>query len=408
MNLLFVSWDGPQVTYVQGLFLPIFQRLREHGVNTRLMQFTWASAERVEHARKVYETAGFACESIRVCRFPKAPGAVLTALYGSYRIRQAVRKHAIDVIMPRSIMPGLATLLARGIRDVAVIFDADGLPIDERVEFLGESPRSIRQQLMYEVEAQTIRRAQVVLVRTAWAADILRNRSRVGADAVKFQIMPNGRDARQFHPFDSASRAHVRAQLGIPQNAPLLVYAGSIGPQYCLREMLLLFIKVHRRRPDAKLLMLSNSPELISATSRELSVPSEAMVQTWVSPEKVPEYLACGDLGMGLRQSSFSMRAVAPIKVGEYLLCGVPVLASTVVDSSRGISAGTGFVMDDINQSTLETAAEWFVNTVIPNREGFRERCRQMGVSSFSLEASEDAYLRALMQISVRHPKTGL
>ena len=32
MNVLFISWDGPQVSYLEGLFLPIFRALKTHGI----------------------------------------------------------------------------------------------------------------------------------------------------------------------------------------------------------------------------------------------------------------------------------------------------------------------------------------------------------------------------------------
>ncbi len=402
MNVLFISWDGPQVSYLEGLFLPIFTALRSHGINFHVMQFTWADADSIARTRETYEAAGIGYQSIRVHRFPKAISAVLTAAWGGQQIRRAVKRHHIDVIMPRSIMPSLATLLAPGIRGIPIAFDADGLPIDERVEFAGQSPGSLQQRALRRIESMMIRKAQVVLTRTFKASEVHLERGGPGIDADKFHVVGNGRDARMFRPFDLGVRANVRARLGISDDAPLLVYAGSIGLQYCPEEMIALFESVRERRPDARLLVLSRSAQQIMEIAERRGVPGDALVVLAVPSDEVPEYLACADLGIALRTPGFSMQAVAPIKLGEYLLCGLPVVASTVIGGTHLIDGGTGFLMDVVDRPSIDRAATWFVDTVLPDRAAFRMRCNALGQAHFSLEDSVAAYLAALQHLAPR------
>lgn len=51
MNILFVTWDGPQVSYLEGLFLPIFKALKSAGIHVHVLQFTWAEQAKIEHSR---------------------------------------------------------------------------------------------------------------------------------------------------------------------------------------------------------------------------------------------------------------------------------------------------------------------------------------------------------------------
>ena len=33
INVLYITWDGPTATYLEGLFLPIFTGLKNYGIN---------------------------------------------------------------------------------------------------------------------------------------------------------------------------------------------------------------------------------------------------------------------------------------------------------------------------------------------------------------------------------------
>ena len=52
INVLFVSWDGPQVNYLESLFAPIFMRLRSYGYKFHVVHFTWAQPERLSRVQR--------------------------------------------------------------------------------------------------------------------------------------------------------------------------------------------------------------------------------------------------------------------------------------------------------------------------------------------------------------------
>lgn len=397
MKILFVTWDGPQVTYLESLFLPIFKKLSEVGVDFHILQFTWGDARRIEISRQACTQAGFSYHAETIWRRPLAAGSLLTALHGARLIRRAIRKHQIDAVMPRSTLPALATLLALRGSKLPMIFDADGLPLDERVDFAAQSPTSPAYRFLRDIEAQAVRRADVVLTRSEKAVAILQARAGAGTATGKFQVIRNGRDPSMFSAGDARSRAKTREQLGIGGAAPLLIYAGSLGPQYCLPQMLELFSYVHKRRPDSRLLILSGSPEALPPALDPYPHLKPAISTLTVDANAVPEYLACADLGLALRQASFSMQAVAPIKLGEYLLCGLPVVASDDIgDTSMLVDAQIGRLMKKMGDAELADAADWFVDSVLVDRKAFRERCRAAGIANFSLSASVADYREAI------------
>ena len=399
MNILFVTWDGPQVNYLESLFAPIFARLHAtHGMRFHVLQFTWADAARTARTQAACAALGVGYQSVPVQRWPRSIGALATVVRGIRTIRAANRALCIDVVMPRSTFPGLSVLLG-GAGGRPVAYDADGLALDERVDFAGESAGSLQQRLLREAEALLVRRAAVVTTRTGFAAQVLRARAGADTPASRFHVVANGRDASRFQPLDAQARAQARARLGIAIDAPLVAYAGSIGPQYRPETMFRWFGAVQRRRADARMLVLTpqdrDARELLAQSGLAAGLVTVQSMDT----DGVAASLACADVGLALREPTFSMGGVAPIKLGEYLLCGLPVGATAGVGDTGDMTPEVAFLLDGDPSRAEARAVDWFVDSVLPDREGFRARCRAFGVARFSLDACVDAYARALQSI---------
>jgi glycosyltransferase involved in cell wall biosynthesis len=93
------------------------------------------------------------------------------------------------------------------------------------------------------------------------------------------------------------------------------------------------------------------------------------------------------------------MGGVAPIKLGEYLLCGLPAVATAGVGDTADMTPDVAFLLDGDPSRAEAAAVDWFVGTVLPDREGFRARCRAFGAARFSLDACVEGYARALRAI---------
>lgn len=401
MKILFVTWDGPQVTYLESLFLPIFVRLAEHGISFQILQFTWADSERIALARQACERAGLGYQAIPIWRRPRAIGAMLTAITGARHVKNAVQAYHIDAVMARSTLPALSSMLAlRGIQ-CPMVFDADGLPLDERVDFAGQSPSSLVHRLLRDVEAQAVRRANIVLTRSAKAIEILHARAGAGTSVEKFHVVSNGRDAELFKPVDAFARAAVRQSLDLSSEAPLVIYVGSLGGKYCLEEMLIFFGFVQARRPDSVFVILTSKPELVAQTLTEFPLLRFSVKSFFAPNILVAKYLSCADLGLAFIRSSYSMQAASAIKTGEYLLSGLPIVGTPGIGDSTEICALGGYLLKDMSIAQLSLAADWFVDSVIPQREGFCVGARAIGLSRFSLDASAASYQNAFQNLNM-------
>lgn len=396
MRILFVTWDGPRVHYLESLFLPIFAGLRLEGFEFDILQFRWGSAAEEEAVRAACAESGCGYGAVEVWRWG-APGVFATALLGGLRMREAVRRFGSDVVMPRSVLPSLVTLVGGGPGLRPVLLDADGLEVDERVEFAGLKRNGLAHRILSAIEARMVRKATAVLVRTAAAREILMERAGPPADPAKYTVVANGRDGRIFHPFDEPGRQAARSELGIAADAPLIVYVGSFGPKYRTRGVGELAMALHALRPDTRLLVLSLAPEQVEA---ELLDPFPGLAEFTIvrrAPfREVARFLAAADVGTVFIRETFSTRTVVPVKTGEYLLCGVPAVGTAAVgDNEAALTAGVFF---DDRRGPAE-AARWVVDEILPNREEYRRRARAVGLDHYSLERSVSDYREALAKL---------
>jgi len=400
-RLLFVTWDGPQVAYLESLYMPVFARLAVRGHTVHVLQFTWADAARRDAIARACERGGATYRSAAVLRRPVAVGGLATALLGARHVAREIERHRIDVVMPRSTLPALAT--TRALRQcnsrVRMLLDADGLPHDERVDFGGWSADGVAYRLLRDLEASAVRRADVVLTRSRRASEILAARAGPGIDAQRFVVVGNGRDPSRFTPGTADGRRATRERLGVAADVPLLVYAGSIGTQYCVPQMLAFLRRVRARRPDTRLLLLTGSPEEARGYLDAAPDLQPATIVRRVPADEVPALLAAADLGLAMREPSFSMQAVAPIKLGEYLLCGLPVLATRAIgDSESLLPDHVGCLLDTHAAPALDSAAAWFTDHVLAARDTYRTACREQGLRAFALDGMVETFERAIAQ----------
>lgn len=400
-DVLFVTWDGPQTDYLRSLFLPIFTGLKAHGYRFHVLQFNWSDQAWRRTVGEACAAQGVSFRSHAVLRRPVGPGSLLTAFHGRRAVRRAVRELAIDIVMPRSTLPALATMLAFRPGDEAaprMIFDADGLPHDERVDFTGWSPESLTYRILRDIEAQAVRRADRVITRSAAASQILLDRAGAGTSAEKFWVVTNGRDTKLFQPMTPEARRAGRTALGIGADATLLVYAGSVGAQYCMDDMLEIFARVRTADAGARFLFLTGTPDAACAHVEAMAPAlADAMIVRRVAPADIPDHLGLGDVGLSLIQPSFSMRAAFPIKMGEYLLCGLPVVATRKIgDIDRLAEASPVCFVDRPGPAAVEAASDWILTKALPERTALGAQARALGVAQFGLDKTVRSYAAAL------------
>lgn len=389
-NILFITWDSPETRYLERLFLPIFAGLKVRGYRIHVLQFSWGSEEITETRAALCVKLDIPYRKIRVTRRLGSVGPFLSAVLGARAIKRAVSDWQIDTIMPRSLMPALAVLsMRKSVRDrLNIAFDADGLAADERVDFGGLSAHSFTYRFLRDIEGALLRRSDVVLTRTDRARSILLARAGSALKPQNCHIVSNGVETG---PFADALQRFTKKT----KESFTLCYCGSIGAQYRLHEMLDIACKMKAHVPELKFRLFSQYQDVVQRALDHKGLHGERWIESKAVPsDKVPEELAQCDLGIALREPSFSTQAILPIKLGEYLLAGLPVIGTPGVGNTKQLE-DLG-VFRSAEADDLEGTLKWIVEEVLPNRALIREQSHAAGMRHFSLEGTVDSYATAL------------
>jgi glycosyltransferase involved in cell wall biosynthesis len=399
-NVLFITWDGPQTSYMEGLFMPIYSEVQAKSeYQFHVVQFTWGNHERIAITSKKARELGVLYTAKKISRKPIATlGSMLTLYKGIKYLKKYIHKNNIDVVMPRSTMP---SIMVNRIKELSakLLFDADGMAIEERVDFSGLSKTSKQYRFFKKEENKMLAAADGVITRSQKAVAIhqktLRNK-----DSEKFSVVFNGRNTNFFKPSE-LHRNQIRTELNVSHNAKLFIYCGSLGPQYGWEEMMAIFEGFHSQHNDAKFLLLTGN--ISFATDRIPEHLASVILVKQVPFEGVPNHLAAADIAFAIRQPKPSMQAIAPIKLGEYLLMGIPTIASAGIgDSETLVKQIPNCHLFHHDSKEAITNAVQFIEDL---KEVDHATIRNFGIDYFSIEKSAESYIEALDKLFTDHTK---
>jgi glycosyltransferase involved in cell wall biosynthesis len=268
------------------------------------------------------------------------------------------------------------------------------LAADERVDFGGLSPHSLTYRFLRDIEGALLRRSDAVLTRTESARSILLARAGSALKPQNCHVGSNGVDAGPFtdalHHFPKATKEPFT-----------LCYCGSIGAQYRLPEMLDIACKMKTQIPELQFRIFSQYQDAVQRALKDKGLHEENWIECKAVPSaKVPEELVQCDLGIALREPSFSTQAILPIKLGEYLLAGLPVIGTPEVGNTEQLCEFG--VFRSAEADNLEETLSLVIDEVLPNRALMRKKSHAAGKKYFSLESTVDSYDAALSSISKR------
>lgn len=394
VKILFITWDGPQTSYMEGLFMPILSQLQSQSDYVfHVVQFTWASPEKIKLTQKAAKELNITYTSKSIIRKPiSILGNIFTLFKGIPFLKMYIKKNNINIVMPRSTMS--AIMMNRIQNDsFKVIFDADGLPLEERVDFSGLSRDSKQYQFLKKEEKKILQRANGVLTRSQEAIKIY-SEIIVNKNPEKFSVVLNGRNADFFKP-NSAQRAIMRKELKLSNKTKVFVYCGSLGPQYGWDEMVNIFRQYRENNLDSLFLILTEN--ITFAKERIPNDLETSIIIKTIPFTEIPNYLSLADVAFAIREPKFSMKGIAPIKLGEYLLMGIPTIASMGIgDSEQVLSEIPNCFLYDHKDPNRVKESVVFIEGL---KDSNFEEIRNSALPYFSLEKSVESYCTALNKL---------
>ena len=193
------------------------------------------------------------------------------------------------------------------------------------------------QQLAQQVERRALCETDLVLT----VSESLRRYviDDVGVQPDRVVTVPNGVELDLFsRPLD---RAAARDRLGIPRDAVVFGFVGSLRPWHGLDTLLAALARVQRELPQAHLLVVGEGrlESQYRAQARALGVLPQVTFFGGAPHEQIPELLAAMDVGVApyLPQENFYF---SPLKLVEYMAAGLCVIASRAGQIAEMIEHG--------------------------------------------------------------------
>ncbi len=394
-NILFITWDGPQTSYMEGLFMPIFAQIqKQSSYRFHVIQFTWGAKKRLLITEKKANELNIIYTAKKVFRYPNSTiGSLLTVYSAIPFINKYIDTHAIDIVMPRSIIPSIMVNRLKK-STYKILFDADGLPIEERVDFSGLKKSSYLYTFLKNEEKSLLKKAETVITRSKKAIKFHLEHLDYG-NSDKFFVVTNGRDIN-FFKSNADDNKQIRMEFDLKIDTKVFLYCGSLGPQYGWDIMIKIFKRYLLINHNSVFVILTGNEDF--AKKRIPTYLLNHIIIKTCTYEEVPKYLAIGDVAFAIRDPKPSMQGVAPIKLGEYLLMGIPTIASSGIgDTDEILSKNKNcFLFDHMASDVIDQALLFIDKTV----EFKKDEIREFGIHHFSIESSASSYLNAINNCS--------
>lgn len=299
------------------------------------------------------------------------------------RLRKVIREVKPDVIMGWMYHGNLAASLAGSLGFKGPIL----WNVRHSVQELALENRGTRWAI--RVGAWSGRTPKLIVYNSTTAAQ---QHEGLGFAAEKSRVIPNGFKLDRFRP-DPSSRLVRRAELGIPEDRPLLGMLGRVHPMKNHLGWLQAFRQVREQYGPVHCVIAGtdvaepNGP--VASAVREAGLKDAV---TLLPPTQAPEqfYPALDLLVMpSLWGEGF------PNVVGEAMACGVPALVTDVGDSAA-VVGDTGFVAADGSPAELTRRTLEVLQLGPEGLASYGQRARKRMQDCYGLESIASRYREIL------------
>lgn len=398
-HVLYLSHNGLTEPLGRRQVLPYLVGLSARGWRFSVISFekpgTNTAAQRAA-VEQLVRTAGIDWRPLKYHHRPPVLATVFDLVRGTRLGRRLGR--SANLIHARSSVPALMASrisLSFGEPRVPWVFDVRGLVAEEYVDAGHWRAGGLRQRVTADVERLLLEQADGLVTLTHRIVERLPRHTANRPAAV----IPCSVDLSTFQP-SSQSRRAVRDELGL-QDAPVLVYSGSLGSWYRLEEMLDYFETACRTIAGLRFLMLT--PQATSATlvAAERGLASRVIALN-LEPDAVPRHLAAGDAGICFLGKHGSKQASSPTKFGEYLAAGLPVITNSWIGDAAMLAEEESWILvDDFSEPAYQRAAERLAG-LLAAPAATRVASRALAHREFALERAIDKYDALYRQVLAR------
>ena len=361
VTVLYITYDGLLDPLGSSQILPYVKGISKHQDEVVIMSFE--KSERLLHGKDAL-LSDLRNYSItwKPLLFTKGLGLLgklmdLSCMYLKACIITC--KYNIRVVHTRGHPSAQVGLFVKRITKAKFIFDFRGLWVDERVDKGGWDLNRSFHRLQYKyykrIERKLIFQSDHIVVLTN---KVVGEVIKLGAiEQSRITVIPCCADYNHFPLLTESHKIDARVSLGMPTDAFILGYLGSIGRMYLLDRFFHLFKLAVNVRKDCYALLITRDTAALKQLMKSHLTPelsSRVHVKS-ASRDEVPVLLPAIDVMISFILSTYARTGASPTKIAECFALGIPVIANSGVGDVKQVvdRLDGGWIVDPCSDTDL-------------------------------------------------------
>jgi glycosyltransferase involved in cell wall biosynthesis len=274
-----------------------------------------------------------------------------------------IKRDDIDIIITRSIGPGVVALILRELGKTKLIFEENGIVHEEflmqkdSTKFLGGLSFDLKAKIIKSIDLLVARRSDAIYAVTPEIKNYLVQN---GVDIRNVYVIGNGANTNLFRPMmDAAPMNHLKERYGIENHDRVVIFVGSIEPWQGLNYLIWSAKIIINKYPNIKFMIVGDGSkkEDLMNLSEKLGVSNNFIFTGAVPYEDVPKYINISDICVAPFVSERNeSTGLSPLKIFEYLSCGKPVISSRMPNLEFIENQNVGLLVEPENSEELAKA----------------------------------------------------
>jgi len=222
---------------------------------------------------------------------------------------------------------------------VPLVFDVQGSLTAELDTFNWIKGRKVIRWFFHTLEKFICKMPDFFICSSVSNGDIIKNKFNVSPDKVRVVI-----DGVHTDFFNQPPKKNLREELGIPEDAPLVIFTGALLAAKGIWNLVSAIPLVLEERGNTHFLIVGYPVEEVAAKVKELGVEKNVHFTGMVDYFKLPDYLLISDIAV---EPKVDRAGEASGKVINYMGAGLPVVCFEGKNNRRFLGEGGIYAADN-------------------------------------------------------------
>lgn len=393
-KVLYISYNAASDPVAQSQVIPYVEKLAKYGVDISLLTYEKKANKSILEFNKTLKERlarlGIIWYRLRYHKRPTLPATIYDILQGVIFTYFLLLRHRFNVIHARQIVPATVCMALRKIIKFKWVFDMRGFFAEELVGHGTWRQGGLKFRLVKAMEKASLVSADFITLLTYRQKDFMSNLPFLRNKNKAVEVIPCCVNLEKFSIAEK--NQDIVNELGLQQKF-VLIYIGSLGTCYLLREMFDFFLHLREKIDNAVFLFVTHSDKgLVINMAKEKRLGSDSFKVISSPFEGVPALLSIGDAGIYFI-NPYKKFGSFPIKLGEYLACGLPAIINSGIGDTEDIVRNhkIGTVIHDFSARDYERSLRELLE-LLKKRDILRQRCRGVADKYLSLTLGIQRY----------------